>query len=108
MKILWVLVNCNTSKEAQRIGKKALHERLTPCFDIIPRQATYYFWPPKTSTIETAKGCLLVMETLQKHFKALERLVKKLHNDTLPFIGSVEINNVHPHYMKWLKGELKQ
>jgi len=52
IKILWVLVNCNTIKEAAIIGKKALRQRLTPCFNIFPRLATNYFWPPKTGKIK--------------------------------------------------------
>lgn len=105
-KILWVLVNCNTVKEANFIGKSALKKRLTSCFDIFPRLATYYFWPPKSGKIENAKGCLLVMETLQTHFKKLEKIVKKIHSDKLPFIGSIDIGNVSPDYYKWVKGEL--
>lgn len=104
-KILWVLVNCNSVEEADDIGKAALKQRLTSCFDIFPRLATYYFWPPKSGKIETAKGCLLVMETVQAHFKKLEKLVRKMHSDKLPFIGSIEID-VHPNYSKWVKGEL--
>lgn len=108
MKILWVLVNCNTVEEAKTMGKAALNNRLAACCDIFPRLATYYFWPPKSGKIETAKGCLLVMETLQKHFKELEKLIKKIHSDKLPFIGSVEIDNIHPNYMKWLRDELRR
>ncbi len=108
MKILWVLVNCNTAKEANIIGKKALSKRLASCFDIFPRLATYYFWPPKTGKIETAKGCLLVIETLQEHFKEVDRLVRKTHSDKLPFIGSIEVGNIHTDYMRWLRGELRR
>ena len=106
MKILWVLVNCNTVKEADAIGKKVLRRRLSSCFDIFPRLAAQYFWPPKAGKIETAKGCLLVLETLPKYFKKVEKAVSGMHSDTLPFIGSVEIGNVHPKYLQWMRGEL--
>ncbi len=107
MKIIWVLVSCNSEKEADKIGKEALKQRLIACFGIFPRLKANYFWPPKTGKIETAQGgTLLSLETLPKYFKKIEKLVKKLHSDELPFIGSIEINNVHLDYMKWLKGEL--
>jgi len=60
------------------------------------------------SPIKTAKGCLLVMETLPRHFEKLEKLVKQMHSDKLPFIGSIEIDNVHAKYRQWLKGELRR
>lgn len=106
MTIHWVLVNCTTVAEAKKIGRHSLRERLAACFDIFPRSAAAYFWPPKSGKIETARGCLLVLETLPKHFRAISVLVKKLHRDKLPFIGSLEINNVSAQYHEWLRGEL--
>jgi uncharacterized protein involved in tolerance to divalent cations len=107
MKIIWVLVNCNTVKEAKAIGLKALKQRLSSCYDIFPRLITQYYWPPKSGKIDSAKGCLLVLETFPKYFKKLETLIKKNHSDKLPFIGSVDINSVSPQFTKWMKGELK-
>ena len=107
MKIIWVLVNCNTVKEAKTIGQKVLKERLSSCFDIIPRIAASYFWPPKSGKIESTKGCILIIETLPKYFKKIDKLARKLHSDKLPFIGSIEINNVQPDYHKWMMGEIK-
>lgn len=106
MKILWVLVNCNTVKEADAIGKKILQKRFASCFDIFPRFAARYFWPPKAGKIETAKGCLLVLETLPRYFKRIEKAVSRMHSDTLPFIGSIEIGNTHTKYVRWMRGEL--
>jgi len=107
MKIIWVLVNCNTDKEADDIGKQALKQRLIACFDIFPRLKTEYFWPPKSKKTETVKGALLTMETLPKYFKKLEKLIKKSHSDKLPFIGSIDINNVHSDFVNWMNGELQ-
>lgn len=107
MKIIWVLINCNTVKEADNIGRNILEQRFSACFDIFPRYKTQYFWPPKSKKIETGRGCILIIETLPKYFKKIERSVKKLHSDKLPFIGSIEINNVHPDFVNWIKGELK-
>ena len=106
MKILWVLVNCNTVKEADAIGKRVLRRRFASCFDIFPRSAARYFWPPKSGKIETAKGCLLVLETLPRYFKKIEKKVKRMHSDALPFIGSIEIGNVDQKYLTWMRGEL--
>jgi len=108
MTIIWILVNCNSIKEADAIGNAALKQRLISCFDIFPRTKTSYFWPPQQGKIESAKGCLLIMETLPRYFKRVENLVKTIHRDQLPFIGSLDIKNVSAKYVQWLSHELKK
>lgn len=108
MTLLWVLVNCTTVAEAKKIGRRALMQRRAACFDIFPRIAAAYFWPPRSGKIETARGCLLALETLPKNFRAVSTLVEKLHGDQLPFIGSLKINNVSARYHQWLQGELRR
>lgn len=107
MKIIWVLVNCNSVKEADNTGTKILEERLAACFDVYSRYKTQYFWPPQSNKTEMGRGCILILETLPKYFKKIEKLIKKLHSDKLPFIGSIEINNVHLDFVNWMKGELR-
>lgn len=106
MKIIWVVVNCNSAKEAKIIGRKILQKRYSSCFDIIKRELTQFFWPPKTGNIDSAKGAILILETFQKYFKKIEKEVRRLHSDKLPFIGSIEINNVRPQFVQWMKDEL--
>lgn len=106
MKIIWVLVNCPKIKEAEIIGREAMRQRLVSCFDIFPRRVARYFWPPKSGKIEMAKGCLLVLETMPKYFRKLEKTVRQKHSDKLPFIGSITIGDVRPGYVKWMKGEI--
>ncbi len=104
--IIWVTVNANSSKEAEKIGRAVLKLRLCACFSIMPRIKSVYFWPPKSKKLETSKGPLLIMETLPKHYKKINQVVKKLHSDKVPFIGQWEMENVEPNFYKWLKGEI--
>jgi len=106
-KPIWVLVNCNSVEEGEKIGRVILKKRLTGCFDIFPRKLAQYFWPPKSGKIEKASGCLLVIETLGSKYKEVAKEIKSLHSDQLPFIGYVEIQGVSNQYLKWLRGELK-
>lgn len=106
--VIWVLVNCNSIKEAQSIGRVALKKRLSSCFDIFSRYSTSYFWPPKTKKIETSKrAVLLVLESFEEKYKSIVKEVKKLHTDELPFIGFIEIKGVSKDYINWMREELK-
>ena len=106
-KVIWVLVNCNSAKEAEKIGKAILKKRLISCFDIIPRHAAFYFWPPKSGKIETSKGATLILETFKEKYKLAAKEVKENHSDKLPFIGFIEIKGVSGDYINWIKGEIK-
>jgi len=41
--IIWILVNCNSLKEAKLIGREILKKRLASCFDIVPRFLAAYY-----------------------------------------------------------------
>jgi uncharacterized protein involved in tolerance to divalent cations len=105
--IIWVTVNTNSSKEADKIGLAALKARFCACYSIIPRIKSVYYWPPKSNKLETSRGPLLVLETLPKHYNKIIELVKKLHSDKIPFIGQWEMENVEKNFYKWLKKELR-
>lgn len=99
------MVMCATNQEAEVIGKALLQRRLVACFDIFPRWKAGYFWPPKSGKVETAKGAMLVLDTLPRKFAQVRKLVKKLHSDTLPFIGSFAMT-VERAYYQWVAKEL--
>ena len=105
---IWVLVNCNSIKEAKLIGKEVLEKRLSSCFDIVPRHLSSYYWPPKSGKIETSKGPILILETFRDKYNPVVKKVKRLHSDKLPFIGFIEIKGVGKEYISWMKGELNK
>ncbi len=105
-KVTWIIINCNNKKEADIIGKELLKQRLIGCFDIIPEREAAYFWPPKSGKIEKIKGSMLIGVTVPKKYNAIVKVVRKLHSDQIPFIGSLIFNTVNKDYYKWLKGEL--
>src|SRR5258708_30384092 len=91
----WVLVNCNTVKEAEKIGSAILRLRLAACFDVIPRLTTRYYWPPKTGRLESGKGAILILETFQRNYKKIATQGKNLHTDKVPFIGQIKSNRIN-------------
>lgn len=105
--IIWVVVNTNSAKEADKIGLACLKKRLCACYGIIPRIKSVYYWPPRSSKIEKSKGPLLTLETLPKAYNKIIKLVKSLHSDQVPFIGQWEMENVEKNFYNWLKREIK-
>lgn len=106
MNPIWVLVNCNSSDEAQRIGDHILDNRLGSCYDIFLRKLSKYFWPAKSSKKEKGQGALLIVETFENKYQELQSQIKKLHSDKLPFIGYINILGAEKAYIDWIQGEL--
>jgi len=73
----------------------------------MPRILAVYFWPPKSDKIERSKGTTLILETIDRNIRKIEKEVKKGHSDKLPFIGSIKIR-VNKEYFNWVNGELRK
>ena len=104
---VWILVNCNSLKEAQKIGEGVLAKRLASCFDVFRREQAVYFWPPKSGKKEIATGALLILETLENKYSQVSKVVKSIHSDEMPFIGYIPIRGISKKYVEWIKGEIK-
>jgi periplasmic divalent cation tolerance protein len=102
----WVIINCNSKKEAHAIGAALLGQRLIACFDVIPEREAVYFWPPRSGKIEKIKGSMLICVSLPKKYLAIQKRAKKLHSDKVPFIGKMRLQGVDKDYMNWLTKEL--
>ena len=105
-KITWVLVSTTSRKEAEKIGRALLSERLVACYGLYPKTKSVYFWPPRSGKLETSRGPLLVLETLPRHYARIARQVRQLHSDRVPFIGRLEIGGVGEDFYGWMEDEV--
>lgn len=104
--IIWVVVSTNSFKEAEKIGQAALKARLCVCYSIWPRLKTAYFWPPKSGKIQSGRGPILSLESLEKNYKKITSLINKLHSDKVPMYGILEIEKVSREFYRWVKSEM--
>ncbi len=106
MTIRQIIVSCNTAAEANRIGMALLKKRYIACYDVLPRVASAYYWPPKKKKIAKGKGAMLIATTLPRHVARAKQLISKKHSDKVPFIGTMDVHDVSHEYHRWLAGEL--
>ncbi len=107
MKFILVQVSCNNIKEAKLIGESCLAKRLVACYEIYPRLATVYFWPPKKNRLTRGKGCLLSLISLPNYAQKLKKLIQLKHSDKVPYIACFTGNDLNKNYYQWLCAELK-
>lgn len=95
-----VLVTCRSAKEARRISRKLVDERLAACGNILRAPVeSIYRWQGK---IESAREILLIIKTSRRRFTALESAVKRLHSYEVPEIIALPIERGWSGYLAWI------
>ena len=105
-KPILVYLSCPNKKRAEEIGEQLLSKRLVACFSVLDGIKSQFFWPPKSKAIDSARETVLLAKTLETKWKAIEKLVHKLHSDEVPDLLAIPIRNISQKYYNWLKGEL--
>lgn len=104
--MILVYITCESQAQAEDIGRHLLKKRLAGCINIIPGMRSAYLWPPGKNYIEEADEVILLCKTIEKHYKAIEKEVLKLHTYSNPAIFALPILHVSKNYANWLKSEI--
>jgi periplasmic divalent cation tolerance protein len=97
---LVVLVTCRSAKEAERIARSLVHQRLAACGNILRSPVrSIYRWKEK---IESAREVLLVIKTSRRRFPELQAAIKRLHSYEVPEIIALAIVSGSQGYLSWL------
>jgi len=95
-----VLVTCGSAREARKIARAVVEERLAACANILtsPVQSVYR-WKGR---VEIAKEFLLIIKTTKARFPKLKAAVKRLHSYDLPEIIALPIAAGATDYLIWI------
>lgn len=106
--MILVYITCESREQAEDIGRHLLKKRLAGCINIIPGMHSLYFWPPGKNYIEESDEVILLCKTIEKHYKAIEKEVLKVHSYSNPAIFALPILHMSQKYAAWLIGECKK
>ena len=100
-----VLVTCGSAKEARRIARAVVEQRMAACANIVtsPVQSVYR-WKGR---VESAKEFLLIIKTTQSRFAKLKAEVKRLHSYDVPEIIALPIAAGGIDYLNWISESVK-
>ncbi len=94
-----------TKKQAQKIAKYLVEQKLAACVQITGPIESTYRWKGK---VETAGEYLCLIKTRTTLFKKVEAAIKKMHPYETPEIIAVPIVKGSREYLNWLNDETEK
>jgi len=94
-----MFVMAGTGKEAERISRALIEERLAACANIIGPVRSIYRWRGK---VEDAREYLIMIKTRSSLTSRIERAVRKLHSYEVPEIIALKIASGSTPYLDWI------
>ena len=100
-----VLVTCGSRKEAHKIARALVGQRLAACVSEIgvPLASTYR-WKRR---VESAKEFLLLIKTSRRRFAAVREVVLELHSYQVPEIIALPIAAGSRTYLDWISASVE-
>jgi len=94
---------CKDDKEASKIARKLLEEKLVACVKRIPVESGF-LWRGK---IDQDHETLLIMESIEENFDEIEKEVKKIHSYKTFVLTAIPVSRASKGVLEWLDEELK-
>ena len=101
--MILVYVTCKDVDEAQKISRHLLEKKLVACTNFFPVKSMYRW----KGSVSNDSEVVLILKTLEKKLKRVEKEVKKIHSYECPCIASIRIWKVNREFQKYIKKETK-
>jgi uncharacterized protein involved in tolerance to divalent cations len=100
-----VLVTCANEREAKRIARAVVEERVAACVNILPGAVqSIYRWKGK---VESARERLMIVKTSKKRLAKLQAAVERLHSYDVPEFIALPIVTGSRSYLAWIEDSIK-
>ena len=93
-------VTCRDVRQARRVARALVAERLAACVNVVPGVASIYRWKGR---VEEAREALLLVKSTSARARKLEARVKELHSYDVPEVITLKIAGGSADYLRWLR-----
>lgn len=94
-----ILCTCPSAEVAENIARHLVDARLAACVNILPGVRSVYLWQ---GAIEAAQEQLLLINSAQSQYTAIESVIKTLHPYQVPEIIALPIQQGSAEYLQWI------
>ncbi|MFQ5596720.1 MAG: divalent-cation tolerance protein CutA [Nitrospiria bacterium] len=94
-----VFITCPTQREAEKIGRSLVENRLAACANIVPSITSIFSWEAKTCREEEV---LMLVKSRKAVLKKMIVSVKRQHSYSLPEIIALPIVGGSEDYLNWI------
>ena len=94
-----IFITCANKKEAHRITKALLKEKLAACVNIVDKISSFFWWQGK---VDSADELLLIVKSKKTKMPKIIKLVKSLHSYRVPEIIALNIAGGDKDYLRWI------
>lgn len=102
-KFIIVYTTTKNKKEAQKIAKLLIKEKLAACCNIFKIES-YFVWEKK---LEKTKEWAIFIKTKNSLFEKVKNKIKEIHSYSLPCIISFLIEKGEKSFLQWIKESTK-
>ena len=99
-----VLSALGAPRDAERIARALVEERLAACVNVVPGVVSVYRWK---GTVEQEAELILVIKTMAQQIDALKKRLLELHPYELPEVVVIPIAGGHKAYLDWLEEQVR-
>ncbi|MES2315314.1 MAG: divalent cation tolerance protein CutA [Patescibacteria group bacterium] len=100
--MVFIYTTCATTKEAEKLGKLILGEKMGACIDYWPIRSMYR-WEGKLKQMEEV---MMLITTFEQKIETVNDLISKHHSYSTPLIGSVDVRRINRAYKEWMSEEV--
>jgi periplasmic divalent cation tolerance protein len=103
--IFWIYVTARDEKEAAKIGRAVVAERLAACVNILGKIRSFYWWDDR---VIDGREVAMIAKTRASLLKKFVARVKELHSYECPCIVALPLAGGNPDFFEWLRNQTKQ
>lgn len=98
-----IQTTCSTKKEAKKIAKVLIEQKLAACVQFAKIKSMYKW----NNELCFSKEILLNIKTTKDNFNTIKNLISKLHSYDVPEIIQIDISELSEDYLKFIKENTK-
>lgn len=98
-KFCWIYTTVKNKKEAQRISRNLVTEKLVACANIFSSMESVYSWKGR---VESSREVAVIFKARTASFSKVEKRILQLHSYDCPCVVMIPIGAGSRPYLKWL------